>query len=228
MGKQHTFWGNEQAGKSAVMLQTVGVNQALGHTCAYIDVEKTFDEEWATRLGVDTDKLIISQASTISDVANLQIKLIQSGVRLIVIDSTSFLQPKSFFDDGEVKAFDKAGQIGQYAKDMGQMCKMVNGVNYSTAICHISQVKMDLGNSFMPGMKPDGGKATEHADSVRIRLFSSKSEKQAIMGKIQRGSMLIEERMGRKVTWSIDKNKVNGRYGTGEYELYVLGDYSRC
>jgi recombination protein RecA len=225
LGKQHTFWGNEQAGKSATMLQTVGVNQELGVSCAYIDAEKTFDYDWAARLGVDTDKLIVSQASTISDVANLQIKLIQMGIGLIVIDSTSFLQPKSFFDDGEVKSFDKAGQIGQYAKDLGQMVKMVNGVNYTTAIVHISQVKMDLGNSFMPGMKPDGGKAVEHADSLRIRMFSSKSEKQAIMGKIQRGEMLIEERVGRKVTWTVDKNKINGRYGMGEYDFYTMGDF---
>lgn len=225
IGKQHTFWGNEQAGKSALMLQTIALNQKLGNVCAYIDAEHSFDYEWAERLGVDVDNILVSQASTISDVADLQVKFIRAGARLIVIDSTSALMPKSFFKEGEMKDFDKAGQIGQLAKDLGQMCKMVQGVNFSCAIVHISQVRMDLGNAFMPGMKPTGGKETEHSDSFRVRLFSSKSEKQAIMGNIQRGGMLIEERIGRNVTWNIDKNKINGKYGTGEYSLYTLGEH---
>lgn len=225
IGKQHTFWGNEQAGKSALMLQTIALNQQLGNACALIDAEHSFDWEWAERLGVDVDKIIVAQASTISDVADLQVKLINRGTRLIVIDSTSALMPKSFFKEGEMKEFDKAGQIGQFAKDLGQMCKMVQGINFSAAIVHISQVRMDLGNSFMPGMKPSGGKETEHTDAFRCRLFSSKSEKQAIMGKVQRGEILIEERIGRNVTWNIDKNKINGTYGTGEYSLYTLGDF---
>lgn len=225
VGKQHTFWGNEQAGKSALLLQTIAINQALGNPCALVDAEHSFDWEWAQRLGVDVDELVVAQASTISDVADLQVKLIKSGIKLIGVDSTSALMPKSFFKEGEMKEFDKAGQIGQFAKDLGQMCKMVQGVNFSAAIVHISQVRMDLGNSFMPGMKPSGGKETEHTDSFRCRLFSSKSEKQAIMGKVQRGDMLIEERIGRNVTWNIDKNKINGRYGTGEYGLYTMGEF---
>ncbi len=224
LGKQHTIWGNEQAGKSAMMMQTVAVNQELGNMCAWVDAEHSFDPAWATRLGVDVDKLIVSQASSIADAANLQVKLLNLGVKLIVVDSTSALKPKSFFDEGELKTFEKTGQIGQKAKDLGNMCSYVQARNWSCAIVHISQVRMDLGNSFMPGMKPEGGKEVGHTDQLRVRLFSSASEKQAIMGKIQRGNMLIEERIGRNVTWNIDKNKINGRYGTGEYSLYVLGD----
>jgi recombination protein RecA len=225
IGKQHTFWGNEQSAKSATMLQTIALNQRLGVPCAYIDAEHSFDYEWAARLGVDTDRILVSQASTISDVADLQVQLIDKGAELIVIDSTSSLMPKSFWKDGDMKNFDNAGQIGQFAKDLGQMCKMVQGINFSAAIVHISQVRMDLGNSFMPGMKPSGGKETEHNDSLRVRMFSSKSEKKAIIGQVQRGDILIEERIGRKVTWSIDKNKINGRYGEGEYDFYTSGEF---
>lgn len=225
IGKQHTVWGNEQAGKSALMMQTVALNQKLGNTCAWIDAEHSFDYEWAERLGIDTENLLVSQAGTISDVADQQVALIEAGVRLIVIDSTSALAPKSYFKDGEMKSFDQAGQIGQFAKDLGQMCKMVQGINYTCAVVHISQVKMDLGNSFMPGMKPDGGKQTEHSDQFRLRLFSSKSDKQAIMGQVQRGHVLVEEAIGRNVTWTVNKNKINGRGGTGEYGLYTNGDF---
>jgi hypothetical protein len=77
----------------------------------------------------------------------------------------------------------------------------------------------------MPGLKAAGGMESGHTDQLRVRMFSSKSEKQAIMGQVQRGGILIEERIGRVVTWSIDKNKLNGTYGTGTYNLHVLGDF---
>lgn len=224
LGKQHTFWGNEQAGKSALMMQTVALNQQLGNFCVWIDAEHSFDPLWAARLGIDVDNLVVSQASSIADAANLQVKFIAAGAKLIVIDSTSALKPKSFFDEDELKPFEKTGQIGQKAKDLGNMSSYVQARNWSCAIVHVSQVRMDLGNSFMPGMKAEGGKEIGHTDQLRVRLFSSKSEKQAIMGKVQRGEMLMEEIIGRNVTWNIDKNKINGRYGTGEYGLYVHGD----
>jgi recombination protein RecA len=224
IGAQHTFWGNEQSGKSVVMMQTVALNQRLGAPCAWIDAEHSFDPVWAERLGVDVDKLVVSQSASISDTANLQIKLIASGIKFLVIDSTSALKPASFFDDGELKDFEKTRQVAQFAKDYGNMCSYVQARNWTCAIAHISQVRIDLGNSFMPGMKPAGGNESSHTDQLRVRLFSSKSEKQAIMGQVQRGGILMEERVGRTVTWTIDKNKLNGRYGTGTYSLYTVGD----
>lgn len=224
VGKQSTFWGNESCGKSAFFLETAGINQKLGRGVGYFDVEGTFDPDWATRLGVDVDELLVAQVSSIGDYADLANDWIKAGVELIIVDSTSALMPKSFFDEGEMKSFDKTGQIGQFARELGQSSRMIQGSNYSAALVHISQVRMDLGNSFMPGMKPSGGKETGHADSLRIRMFSSKSEKQAIMGNVFYGDIPVQEQIGRKVTWTVDKNKVNGKYGQGEYDLYVLGN----
>lgn len=224
VGAQHTFWGNEQAGKSAVMMQTIGLNQRLGVPCAWIDAEHAFDPIWATRLGVDVDNLAVTQASSIADVANIQLKMINAGIKLMVIDSTSALKPASFFDDGELKDFSKTRQVGQFSKDLGNMCSYIQGRNWTCSVVHIAQVRTDLGNSFMPGLKAAGGMESGHTDQLRVRLFSSKSEKQAITGQILRGDILIEERIGRTVTWSIDKNKLNGRYGTGTYDLYTMGD----
>lgn len=225
-GKQHTWWGGEQSGKTTFMLQTIGINQALyGHPCAWIDGEHSFDPAWAERLGVDTEKLIVTEVSTISELTDLQVKLVRAGIKILTIDSTSALMPKSYFDKtGEMKNFEETGQLGQMAKDLGQMCKMVQGVNYTCAINHISQVRIDVGASSMQKpFKPVGGKEVEHTDSLRVRLFSSKAEAQAIMGKATPDS--IEEQIGRKVTWKIDKNKINGKYGVGEYNLYTLGDH---
>lgn len=227
-GKQHTFYGPESSGKSALMLHTIALNQALGRSALYIDAEKTFDYEWAARLGVDVDKLIVSQVSRIKDATNEQIKFIEAGVDLVVIDSTSFLQPSAWYDDGEMKEMGATGtnQIGTQAKDLGQMVSMVQAVNYTAAVVHLSQVRYDFGGASMhAAFKPSGGKAVEHADSLRIRLTSSKSDKEAIKGEIKYGDILIEERIGRKVTWKVEKNKLNGRYDTGEYGLYTAGDF---
>lgn len=225
IGKQSTFWGNESAGKSAFWLQSIGINQRLGRGCAYIDAEKTFDPDWAARLGVNTDELLVSQVSSIGDYVDISHDFIKAGIEIIVVDSTSALMPRSFFEEGEMKAFEKTQQIGQFARELGQASRMLQGENFTCAMVHISQQRMDLGNSFMPGLKASGGKEVGHADSLRIRMFSSKSDKQAIMGEIETVGQLMQEQVGRKVTWTVDKNKQNGHFGTAEYDLYFRGDH---
>ena len=106
------------------------------------------------------------------------------------------------------------------------MCKMVQGINYSTAVVHISQARVDVGSPAMTKpFKPIGGKEVEHTDSLRIRLMSSKSEAKAIMGDVAYGDVLISEKLGIPVTWMINKNKINGKYGAGDYDFYIGGDY---
>lgn len=224
-GKQHTLWGGEQSAKTAFMLETVGINQKLGANIAWIDAEHSFDPTWAAKLGADPDKILVSEVSTIAELTDLQIKLIRKGFDMLVIDSTGALMPKSFIDkDGELKGFGETGQLGQMAKDLGQMCKMVQGINYTCAVVHISQARVDVGSPAMTKpFKPIGGKEVEHTDSLRIRLMSSKSEAKALMGTIAYGDVLIEEKIGIPVTWMINKNKINGRYGSGDYDFYIAG-----
>lgn len=224
LGKQHTIFGNESAGKSALMLQTIALNQANGLSCLYIDTEKTFDQTWAARLGVDVDRLIVSQVSTMQAATEEQIKFIEAGIDLIVIDSRSFLQPQNWYNDKELKGLEGTKQIGQFSKDLGVMCNLVQSVNWNTAVVHLSQVRMDL-SGMHASHKQDGGKAAEHADSLRIRLTSSKSDAQAIKGEINYGDILIEEKIGRLVTWDLVKNKLNGCLERGEYNLHTKGDF---
>jgi recombination protein RecA len=226
-GKQHTFWGREQSAKTAFTLQTVGINQKLGEKVAWIDAEHSYDEDWAYRLGVDPDRLAVSSISTIAELTDLQVKLINKGFDIIVIDSTGALMPKSFIDkDGQIKPFGETAQLGAVAKDLGQMCKMVQGVNYSTCIIHISQARIDVGaSSLVKPYKAIGGFEVEHTDSLKIRFSAGKTDKQAIMGKVQRGNLLVEEKVGIHGTWHVDKNKINGRYGVGDYDFYTGGDF---
>lgn len=225
-GHQTTLFGNESAGKSTFVLETIAKNQRENpdFSAAWMDTEKTLDREWARRLGVDTDRLLVSYKSSVSEATDLMIKWIEAGIDLICVDSISNLMPKSFFEkDGTMKEFDKTGQMGQKAKEYGQMCSMIQGVNFETAMIYISQVRMDLGG-FIPQEKASGGKEVGHLDSLRIKLASTKSESKAIKAEVQRGDFLIEEIIGRPVTWKIDKNKVNGRYGKGEFNLLTQGE----
>jgi recombination protein RecA len=224
-GKQHTLWGGEQSAKTGLMMQTAAINQARGENIAWIDAEHSFDPAWARRLGLDPDRVAVSEVSTIAETTDLQVQLIKKGFDLIVIDSTSALMPKSYMDDGEIKPFGNTGQLGQVAKDLGQMCKMIQGINYTCAIVHISQARVDVGSSATTKpFKPVGGKEVEHTDSLRIRLSSSKAEAKALMGDIQRGNNIVQEKIGIPVAWNIQKNKINGRYGTGKYDFYIGGD----
>lgn len=224
IGKQSTLWGNESAGKSALAIQSLAIAQLQDRGVGYFDAEKTFDPEWATRLGADTDQMFVSQVSSIGEYADISNDWIKAGVEFIVLDSTSALMPKSFFqDDGELKAFENTGQIGQFARELGQAGRMIQGQNFSAAMLNISQVRMDLAG-FKPSMKASGGKEVGHADSLRIKVFSGKGDNFDIKGKIYYGDNLVEERTGRKVTWTVDKNKVNGHYGTNTYNLMFRGD----
>jgi hypothetical protein len=81
---------------------------------------------------------------------------------------------------------------------------------------------MDLAG-FKPAMKASGGKEVGHADTLRIRMLSSKSDTYSIKGKIEVAGQLMEENIGRKVKWSIEKNKQNGHFGEGDYDLYFRG-----
>lgn len=224
-GKQHTLWGGEQSAKTAFMLETAGINQRRGENIAWIDAEHSFDPDWARRLGCDPDRIAVSEVSTIGELTDLQVKLIKKGFDIIVIDSTSALMPKSYVEkDGELKAFADTAQMAQMAKDLGQMCKMIQGINYTCAVVHISQARVDVGSPAMnKPYKPTGGKEVEHTDSLRVRLMSSKSDAKAIMDDVEYGNVLIEEKVGIPVTWLINKNKINGRYGAGAYDFYIGG-----
>lgn len=225
-GHQTTLFGNESAGKSTFVLETIAKNQRENpdFSAAWMDTEKTLDREWARALGVDTDRLLVAYKSNIGEATDMMIKWINAGIDLICVDSSSNLMPKSFFEkDGTIKDFDKTGQMGQMARELGQMCRMIQGTNFETVMVFISQVRMDLGG-FIPSEKASGGKEVGHLDSLRIKLSSSKAEAKALKKEVQRGDFLIEEIVGRPVTWKIDKNKVNGRYGVGTYNLLTQGN----
>ena len=221
-GHQCTFWGNESGGKSALWLQSIGISQKLGYRCAYIDAERTLDPKWARRLGVDVDALDVARVNSIKDFADAGVDLIKSGVDLIVVDSTSALLPDMYFDEhGDIKTFDETRQLGRFAADIGKAANMHLSQNWTTAIIHISQLRKEVGQQKAPDI-PTGGKQLRHLDSLRVKLTSSAADSYAIKESVVYGDNLIEENVGRPVTWVINKNKFTGKASNGNYDLYTI------
>jgi recombination protein RecA len=223
-GRQVLVWGNKSAGKSSFCLQMIGEAQKEGKLCAWIDAEQSFDPIWAQKLGVDTDKLIYSEARTINDMVDVATQLMKAKVDILIVDSISALLPAIYFekDSAELKQLENTKQIGAEAKDMTNAVKMLNYANNQeakTLLVLISQQRNNIGAMYASHM-PTGGQAVKFFSSTVVKLWSSESENQAIKGKIAVGDKLIESKIGRIVNWHVDFNKTGPAFISGSYDFY--------
>lgn len=227
-GRQVLVWGNKSAGKSSFCLQIIAEAQKEGKICAWIDGEMSYDRMWAEKLGVDTSKLIYSQARTINDMTDVAINLMNAGVDIIVVDSITSLLPAIYFekDTDDLKQLENTKQIGAESRDFGNAWKMLNYTNNKTSttlLLLISQARNRITTMYTkPG--PTGGNATEFYSSTIIKLFSSESDNQAIKGNIKIGDKLIEQKIGRKVAWNLQFSKTSAGMQSGEYNFYFRGE----
>lgn len=227
-GRQILIWGSKSSAKSSLCLQMVGLAQKEGKLCAWIDAEMSYDEEWAKRLGVDTENLIVSQARTINEMVDVGTALINAGVDMVVVDSITSLLPAIYFekDSDELKQLENTKQIGAESRDFSNAWKMINYANNKvkpTLFVLISQSRNNI-SAMYTQQQPTGGQATKFYSSTVIKLFSSESDNQAIKGKIPVGDKLIEEKIGRKVKWELQFSKTSPGFQSGEYDFYFRGD----
>ena len=227
-GRQILIWGNKSAGKSSFCLQMIGEAQKEGKLCAWIDAEQSFDPEWAKKLGVDTDKLIYSEARTINDMVDVATQLMKAKVDVLIVDSISALLPAIYFekDSTELKQLENTKQIGAEAKDMTNAVKMLNYANNQeskTLLVLISQQRNNIGAMYASHM-PTGGLAVKFFSSTVIKLWSSDSDNNALKAKITVGDKLIEQKVGRQVQWHIDFNKTGPGFLSGAYDFYFDGE----
>ena len=227
LGRQVLVWGSKSSAKSSLCLQMVGLAQQEGKLCAWIDAEMSYSEEWAKAMGVDTDKLIVSQARTINEMVDVGTALMNAGVDIIVIDSITSLLPAIYFEKGtdELKELENTKQIGAESRDFSNAWKMLNYANNKvkpTMLVLISQSRNNI-SAMYTSQQPSGGQATKFYSSTVIKLFSSESDNQAIKGRIAVGDKLIEEKIGRKVKWEIQFSKTSPAFQNGEYDFYFRG-----
>jgi recombination protein RecA len=198
--------------------------QADGKICAFVDAENTYDKEWATRLGVDNDSLILIRRRSAGAIGDQLAPLIKANIDFIAIDSITAIMPENFVDDdGNLKEFDKRKQIGANSRALGIL---YNGFLYDidrTAIALISQQRADLSGQHAM-MRPSGGKATEFASSIILKLNSSNSESQQKMGRVYLGDKVHQFPVGREVKVYGEKNKIGPQSRTGSYLFYYSGD----
>ena len=227
-GRQVLVWGSKSSAKSSLCLQTIALAQKEGKICAWIDAEMSYDKEWAAKLGVDTSKLIVSQARTINEMVDVGVNLIEAGVDIIVVDSITSLLPAIYFekDSTELKQLENTKQIGAESRDFSNAWKMLNYANNKvkpTLLVLISQSRNNI-NAMYTSQQPTGGQATKFYSSTVIKLFSSESENQALKGKIYVGDKAIEEKVGRKIRWELQFSKTSPAFQSGEYDFYFRGD----
>jgi recombination protein RecA len=227
-GRQVLLWGSKSSATSSLCLQTIGLAQKEGKLCAWIDAEMSYDEEWAKKLGVNTEDLIYSAARSVNDMVDVTVALLHAGVDMIVIDSISSLLPAVYFekDSNELKQLDQTKQIGAESKDLKHAWMMINYANNQekpALVVAISQARNNITAMYTQSV-PTGGLSTQFMSSTIVKLFSSTSDAQSIKKKIKSGDKLIESKVGRKVRWEVTNSKTSAPGDSGEYDFYYKGD----
>jgi len=223
LGRQTLFWGNKSSGKSSFCLQLVADAQKAGKVCAWVDVEHAFDPSWASRLGVDCERLIISEVKTTTDMTSVAVELMGAGVDLIVVDSITSLLPSSFFSkDLEMKDLENTKQIGGDARDMANAVRMINYANENTAVVLISQIRNKI-HTYGATPSPTGGEAVRFFSSTCVKLTSSAREADQISGDVYVGDKIFKQPVGRPVHWLVEFNKLGPPNQSGDYDFYYDG-----
>ena len=188
----------------------------------------SYDEEWAKKLGVNTEELIYSEARSVNDMVDVVKSLLHAGVDFVVIDSISSLLPAVYFekDSTELKALENTKQIGAESKDLKHAWMMLNYANNQekpALILAISQSRNNIGAMYTQAV-PTGGLTTQFMSSTIVKLFSSSSDSQAIKGKIKVGDKIIDQKIGRRVRWEVTNSKTSAPGDSAEYDFYYRGD----
>ena len=210
LGRVVELYGQQAVGKSTIALSTVAEAQKKGIQCVYIDAEHALNVEFAKMLGVDPDKLIISQPNGGGEEAlNIVEMLVDSGdIRLIVIDSVAALVPKAELD-GEMGDQQMGLQARLISKALRKLTAIMNG-NKCTII-FINQLRSTI-QAYGPSEVTTGGKALQFYATIRLEAKKGEVLKQG------------ENIIGHEIKVKVTKNKVAPPYKNCTFELnYTKG-----
>jgi recombination protein RecA len=204
-GRVVEIYGPESSGKTTLTLHVIAEMQKAGGTAAFVDAEHALDPQYAEKLGVDVDELLVSQPDTGEQALEITDMLVRSGaVDIVVVDSVAALTPKA-----EIEGDMGDSHMGLQARLMSQALRKLTGniKRSNTLVIFINQIRMKIGVMFGNPETTTGGNALKFYSSVRLDIRRT--------GAIKQG----DEVVGNDTKVKVVKNKVAPPFKIATFEI---------